>query len=244
MAGVFRAYVRAIRSLTQGTVLAHFLWPVLLATAAWITAGVLWWDRLARVAAGFAKHYVPLTAAKRAMAEQALAASLKVVLYLASVPLAMMTSILILELVALPIIIDRVARTDYPGIEARHGGTQWQSLRNTLVSTAIAVAIAIVTLPLWLLPGVGVAISLALSSWLNYRSFRYDVLLKHADVRELASLPAAHRGRLLMLSLGAGLLSLVPGPNLLAVPFAGLAFAHYLLPALERSRTSATKVLG
>src|SRR5512137_2963232 len=119
MAGILRAYARAIRSLGQRQVLAHFLWPVLLAAAACITAGVLWWDRLARALAGFLKHQVPLTAARREMAEQAFAASLKVVLYLASVPLAMMTSILILELVALPFILDRVARTDYPGLEAR-----------------------------------------------------------------------------------------------------------------------------
>jgi CysZ protein len=85
-------------------------------------------------------------------------------------------------------------------------------------------------------PGGGVLVSLALSAWLNFRSFRYDVLMKHADPRELAALPAAHRGRLLLLSLGASTLTLLPGLNLLAVPFAGLAFTHYLLPALERSR--------
>jgi CysZ protein len=244
MAGILRACALTLRSLGQRSVLAHFLWPVLLAAAGWTTAGVLWWDRLARALAGFFKHHIPLTAARREMAEQALASSLKVVLYLASVPMAMMTAILILELLALPIIIDRIAKTDYSSLEIRRGGSQWQSLRNTLVSTAIAAGIAIATLPLWLLPGAGVLISLALSSWLNYRSFRYDVLMKHADPRELAGLPAAHRGRLLVLSLVAGLLSLVPGLNLLAVPFAGLSFAHYLLHALKRSRDSGTGVFG
>jgi CysZ protein len=96
--------------------------------------------------------------------------------------------------------------------------------------------VAVVSLPLWLLPGAGVIVSLMLSSWLNYRAFRYDVLMKHADPRELQVLPAAHRGRLLLLSFGASTLTLVPGLNLLAVPFAGLAFTHYLLSALERAR--------
>lgn len=236
MLGILRAYARAATSLARPSVLAHFLWPVLLSAGGWITVGVLYWDRLARALAGLARHYLPLTAAARQATETALAASLKVALYLVSIPLALATALLLVELVALPFILDRVARTDYPRLEPRHGGTQWQSLRNTLVSFAIAAAVAVASLPLWLLPGAGVIVSLGLSSWLNYRSFRYDVLMKHADPRELCALPAEHRGRLLLLSFGAATLTLVPGLNLLAVPFAGLAFTHYLLAALERSR--------
>jgi CysZ protein len=239
MFGILRAYARAATSLTRPSVLAHFLWPVLLSAAGWITLGVLYWDRLARALVGLARHHLPLTAAAREATEVALAASLKVALYLVSIPLALATALLLVELVALPFILDRVARTDYPRLEARHGGTQWQSLRNTLVSFAVAAAVAIASLPLWLVPGVGVIVSLALSSWLNYRSFRYDVLMKHADPRELYALPTAYRGRLLVLSFGAATLTLVPVLNLLAVPFAGLAFTHYLLTALERSRAGA-----
>jgi uncharacterized protein involved in cysteine biosynthesis len=238
MVGILRAYLRAANSLGRPSVLAHFLWPVLLSAATWLGAGVLWWDRLARALAGFLRHYLPVavTAARGQATELALATSLKIALYLVSIPFALATALLLVELVALPFILDRIAKTDYPRLEARHGGTQWQSLRNTLVSFAIAAAVTVVTLPLLLVPGAGVVVSLALCSWLNYRSFRYDVLMKHADVRELRALPAAHRGRLLVLSVGAATLTLVPLLNLLAVPFAGLAFTHYLLHALERSR--------
>jgi hypothetical protein len=71
---------------------------------------------------------------------------------------------------------------------------------------------------------------------IKYRSFRYDVLMSHADAQELRSLPEQHRGRLLLMALGAGAPALVPLANLLSVPFAGLSFAHYLLHALERAR--------
>lgn len=237
MFGMLRAYARAATSLARPAVLAHFLWPVLLSAGAWITVGVLSWERVAHFLAGLiVRHHISLTAATRQASETALVASLKVALYLISIPLALATALLLVELVALPFILDKVARIDYPRLEARHGGSQWQSLRNTLVSLAVAAGVAVLTLPLWLVPGGGVLVSLALSAWLNFRSFRYDVLMKHADPRELAALPAAHRGRLLLLSLGASTLTLLPGLNLLAVPFAGLAFTHYLLPALERSR--------
>jgi len=84
-----------------------------------------------------------------------------------------------------------------------------------------------------------VVVSLTLSAWLNYRSFRYDVLMKHADPQELQSLPRVHRGRLFCMAFVAGTLMLVPPFNLLVVPLVGLSFAHYLLHALQKSRGEA-----
>ena len=244
MLGIFRAYLRAAHSLLRPAVLLHFLWPVLLSAAAWLTAGYLWWDKLARVLAAFFRHHLPMLLAGRPDTELALGTALKLALYLISIPLALSTALLLVELVALPIILDQVARTDYPRLEPRHGGSQWQSLRNTLFSSAVAAAVVVLSLPLWLVPGVGVVVSLALSAWINYRSFRYDVLMKHADTHEIEALPTAHRYRLLVMSLGAASLTLVPILNLLAVAFAGLAFTHYLLHALEGSRAQGASSLA
>jgi uncharacterized protein involved in cysteine biosynthesis len=147
------------------------------------------------------------------------------------------TSVLLLELVALPVILEKVARLEYPQVERRRGGSQWTSIKRTVVSFLIAVVLITITLPLWLVPGFGVVFSLSLSAWLNYRSFTYDVLMNHADAVELRSLPERRRVRLLLLALGAGTLTLVPIANLLAAPFAGLTFAHYLLRELHSDRT-------
>jgi uncharacterized protein involved in cysteine biosynthesis len=218
--------------------LRHFLWPVLASAGLWIGAGLALWGRLTRALVGLLRHWPTLAArlVSGSGAELALSTSIHFTLYLLSIPLMVVTSVLILELVALPIILDKVAASEYAHVERRNGGSQWQSLRNTVVSFLIAAALAMATLPLWLIPGVGVAVSLVLSAWLNYRSFRYDVLMKHADARELQSLPRAHRGRLFVMALAAGTLSLVPPINLLVVPFVGLSFAHYLLHALQKSR--------
>jgi CysZ protein len=228
MLGIVRAYTLALRNLVQPSVLLHISWPPVVAAVAWGALGYAFWERLAGTLAGWL--------ARGHGAQPAIAATLKVALYLMSLPFALVTALLVLELVALPFILEQVARREYPDLERRKGGSLSGSLRNTLASFAIAAAVAAVTLPLWLVPGAGAVISVALSSWLNYRSFRYDVLMSHADAAELAALPRAHRGRLLVLALGCGLLTLVPVVNLLSVPVAGLAFAHYLLDALGRSR--------
>ena len=240
MLTMLRAYVRAARSLCERSIRRHFLWPVLTAAVAWLGAGLAFWDRLARALTSLLRHYGPLASflAPGRGSEVAVVQGLKVTLYLVSIPLAMLTAVLLLEMVALPFILDRVAALDYPALERRHGGSQWRSLRNTATSFAMAVVVAVLTLPLWLVPGAGVVISLLLSAWLNYRAFRYDVLMSHADAEELRTLPAAHSAQLFVLALAAGLLGPVPVLNLLSVPLAGLAFAHYLLPALEQSRAA------
>jgi uncharacterized protein involved in cysteine biosynthesis len=238
MIAILRAYGRALRSMVVPGMLRHFLWPVLASAVLWLGAGLALWGRLTRVLIGLFQHW-PVFETRLSSgsgAELALSTSIHLALYLLSVPLMVVTSVFILELVALPIILDKVAASDYAHVERRSGGSQWQSLRNTVVSFLVAAAIAVATLPLWLIPGVGVAVSLVLSAWLNDRSFRYDVLMKHADAQELQTLPRAHRGRLFCMALVAGMLSLVPPVNLLVVPFVGLSFAHYLLHALHESR--------
>lgn len=230
MVGILRAYSLALRSLLRPVVLAHFGWPPLVATAAWVTLGYAYWDRVAGALAGLL--------ARGHAVQPAVAVTTKVALYLMSVPFALVTTILMLELVALPFILEHVARREYPALARKHGGSLRGSLRNTLVSFGIAALLAIATLPAWLVPGAGAVISVTLSSWLNYRSFRYDVLMSHADAAELAALPRAHRPQLLFIALGTGLLALVPLVNLLSVPLAGLSFAHYLLDALHRSRAA------
>jgi CysZ protein len=241
MIAIVRAYLRAIKSFALPGMLRHFVWPVLASLGLWTVVGLLSWNRLAGWLYRLARHWTLLATwlPEGGAGQHAAKTGITVSLYLISVPLALVTAVLILESVALPFILDKVAKAEYPQVERRKGGSQLHSLRNTLVSFLIAIVVAILTLPLWLVPGLGVAISLLLSSWLNYRSFRYDVLMSHADARELQSLPRQHSVRLFMLALGASTLTLVPVLNLLAVPFAALAFTHYLLRALQTARESA-----
>jgi CysZ protein len=246
MLGIARAYLRAVKSFALPGMLRHFAWPVLVSAGLWLGLGIAFWERLSGLLLRFAlrSSLLASVAPTGSTAHQTAAVSIRFALYLLSVPLALVTAVLVLETIALPFILEKVAKAEYPHVERRKGGSQWHSLQNTMVSFLIAVGAAVVTLPLWLIPGVGVVISLALSSWLNYRSFRYDVLMNHADAQEIASLPQAHRIRLMVLSVGASTLTLVPVLSLLAVPFVALSFAHYLLRALQTSRESLTSPRG
>lgn len=238
MLGILRAYERSLHSLFFSGLLRHFVWPVLAAGALWTTVGVLFWGRLSHALTRLLQRWSLLTPhlSPGGVGEQSLATSIHVLLYLLSLPLVFVTAVLLLEMVALPMILEKVARTEYPEIERRRGGSQWQSIRRTLLSFVVAAAVMVLSLPAWLVPGLGAAILFGVSAWLNHRSFSYDVLMTHADAAELAALPARHRNRLLLLALGAGALTLVPVVNLIAVAFSGLSFAHYLLPQLQRER--------
>ncbi len=238
MLAVFRAYARALRSLVMPGMIRHFVWPVLASVALWLGIGLGFWGRLSRALTALLQRWPVLHAHLPAggAGEHGVAIAIHSALYFLSLPLMFATSVLLLEWFATPMMVEKVARTEYPDVERRRGGSQWTSVRRTLGSILVAIGLIVVTLPLWLIPGFGPAFSLALSAWLNYRSFSYDVLMNHADATELQSLPARHRSRLLLLALGAGTLTLVPIANLLAAPFAALAFAHYLLAEVQAAR--------
>jgi hypothetical protein len=116
------------------------------------------------------------------------------------------------------------------------------SLVNALWATVLFTLLLILTLPLWLVPGLGVALPILLSAWLNQRVYRYDALMQHADREELRVLPKQCRGGLYLVGLGTGLLAWMPLANLFAPAFAGLASVHYCLSALERRRGSGVAV--
>lgn len=238
MLAIPRAYIRALRSFVMPGMVRHFVWPVLASVAIWLGLGLGFWGRLARALTALLQRWPAMRAhlPVGGAGEYGVTTAIHSALYFVSLPLMFATSVLLLEWFAVPMMVEKVARQEYPGIERRRGGSQWASVRRTAGSFLIALALIVITLPLWLIPGFGAAFSLGLSSWLNYRSFSYDVLMDHADTTELRSLPARHRGRLMLLALGAGTLTLVPVINLLVAPFAALAFAHYLLRELQNSR--------
>jgi hypothetical protein len=242
MVGIFRAYAYALKSFFQLGIWVHLLWPMALSVLVWVALGIAFWGPLTQLLLGIVHHWPSIAdlVPQGGGAERALAMTLTLSLYLISIPFVFLTATLLIELVSLPILIEKVATANYPHLERRAGGSLWKSLKNTLISLAIVVVVTMLTLPLWIVPGASIVISLLLTTWLNYRSFRYDVLVSHADTSEIVVLPRIHRGRLFVLATAVGILNLVPIVNFFSVPFVGLAFAHYLLHALELSRRPVT----
>lgn len=238
MREVLAAFSRALGSLRTPGMLWHMVWPALVALALWVVGGVLSWSVLVAAALDWVETW-PLAGGWVQTSELAAGTALvliKIALVLAMVPLIYLTAALLVAVFALPMMIERVACEEYADLEARRGGSNVGSVLNTVWVSAIFLVVLVASLPLWLIPGFGLLVSIALTAWLNARSFGYDSLMQHADRAELASLPRTRRDRMFLLGGLCALLAHVPFVNLLAPSFSALAFVHFMLGALAAER--------
>lgn len=232
------AWFRALHSMTRPDLLWHLVWPTLLAFLIWIWVGISLWTDAARLLLEYVQRW-PVVGEwfiDGSMYALALASFAHILLVLLLVPLSLLTASVLLSVFAVPVMLDRVARSDYPDLSERNGGTQIGSITNALLAVLIFVVLALVSLPLWLIPGVGVVLSIVLPAWLNQRCYRYDALMRHADAEEMRALPARHRGALYLIGIFAGVMVYVPLLNFFVPALTALAFVHYLLQTLRESR--------
>lgn len=238
MRDILVAFGRALRSLTRRGVLMHLLWPSVVAVLVWVAVALSAWSPV--IAAimdwiagwSFARDW--LLGSEVGAATVLVLVKIAVVLTL--LPLIYVTAALLVAVVALPMILERVAARDYADLERRRGGSNLGSAWNALVAGLLFVVGLLASLPFWLIPGVGIIASLALTAWLNQRAFGYDSLMLHADRDELVRLPRTLRHPMLLLGGTCALFAYIPLINLLAPAFCGLAFVHFMLEALRRER--------
>lgn len=238
MGEVVTAFARALRSLRTPGMLWHMVWPALVALGLWVVGAILSWSVLIAAAMDWIESW-PWAGEWVKASEIAAASALilvKIALVLAMLPLIYLTTALLVAIFALPMMIERVSRDEYAALEARHGGSNAGSVFNTLWVSALFLLFLLLSLPLWLIPGAGLLVSIVLTAWLNANSFGYDALMQHADRVELQRLPRMRRERMLLLGGLCALLAHVPLVNLVAPAFSALAFVHFMLGALERER--------
>ena len=234
MRDILIAYKRALQSLLRPSIFMHVIWPSLVSAVFWLVVAVFSWsalnDMLMRwfVAVGWVGDSTLMAGT--------LSVALKLLVPLVFVLLFYLSSILLLDQVALPAILERVTGRDYADLERRRGGSSMGSLGNTVRASIRYLLILLVSLPFWWIPGVALFVPLIATGWLNQRIFGYDALMTHADRDELVLLRKTLRFRLLCLGSGTALLVYVPVLNLAASAFSSLAYVHYLLEALRRKR--------
>ena len=229
-AHLFAAFSRAARSLGVPGILWHALWPPLASTALWLAVAWWWWAP-AHAAVGAWLPTLPWSQWSW-LADWAAG----FLLLAAGVALMYVTTILLVALVALPLMILRVAARDFHELH-RHGErVVARSVGNTLAATAIYVIGMALCLPLLLIPGAILVIPLLWTAWLNQRTFRFDALADHATVTEMRSLFARYGRTFQAAGLGCALLAQIPVVNLLAPAFAALVFVHLGLMLLRNLR--------
>lgn len=238
MRDILLAFGRALRSLGRRDILWHMLWPSAVALLLWVIIAIFSWSAVVNGIMAWIQGWSLagdwLTSSEVAAATTLIMVKIAVALLL--VPLVYVTAALLVAVIALPMMLERVAVYDYADLEQRRGGTNLGSAWNGVVAGLLFVLGLLLTLPFWLIPGVGLVATVALTAWLNQRAFGYDALMLHADRSELARLPRLLRQPMLLLGGACALLAYVPLVNLLAPAFCGLAFVHFMLESLRRER--------
>ena len=148
-------------------------------------------------------------------------------------------AVLLTAVLVLPLMLNHLAAQDYPDL-ARLGRDSLAASTWNSVSAALLFIVGwLVTLPLWLIPGLGLVLPLFWMAWLNRRTFAYDALAAHATPEEWGALRRQHAMPLLLLGAFMGALTHVPLLGLLAPSLAALAYVHFGLEALRRQRRGA-----
>ena len=175
-----------------------------------------------------------------------------------SVPVLVVSTLLLVALCVTPAIVRLVAARRFSDLQQRNGGTWWQGLLWSLACTFAATAALVLSLPLWLIPPLVMVLPPLIWGWLTYRVLGYDVLSLHASAEERRLVLRTHRAPLLGMGVVCGYLGALPSmlwalsaatlifaPLLVLVSvwlytlvfaFAACWFAHFTLAELQRLR--------
>ena len=150
-----------------------------------------------------------------------------------------LVAMLLTAVVVMPLLLNLLAERDYRDL-ARMGADNFVASTWSSVWAAVLFVVGwLVTLPLWLVPGLGLILPFFWMGWLNRRTFAYDALAIHATAEEWRELRRQHGLPLLGLGLLMAVLAHVPYLGLLAPSLAALAYVHYCLEALRQLRQDA-----
>ncbi|MES2365092.1 MAG: EI24 domain-containing protein [Pseudomonadota bacterium] len=231
---IARALLDAARSLLHPKMLAIVLWPMVLSLVLWGVLAWFFWDDWINLLG----HW--LQPAQTFLSQHDfvwLANGMTVVLLvLLIMPLALTSALFIAAVMVMPMMVRHVASRDYPELEQRHGGTFAGSVWNALIAIGVFCGLWLLSLPFWLLAGLGALFSLLLTAYLNQRLFRYDALAEHASREEFQLILEQSGAQLYLLGLLLALLHYIPVINLLSPVYTGLVYIHYGLGQLKRLR--------
>jgi hypothetical protein len=259
------AYGRALRSQFTGRMLMLSVVPLLLSLALW--GGLLYagMQPLLDWLHGVFAEYGLFETSSSVLSTLGLGFLKALVVPLAAMlvllPLMIITSLLFIGVGAMPAIARHVSRVQFPALERREGGSFLGSLGVNLSGIVLFALMWLVTLPLYALAPVALAVQALLWGWLTARVMSYDALAIHASRQERQTILRTRRRQLLMIGIVSGLLGALPGVAwiggalisvvlfpvlavlsiwlyLIIFIFTGLWFQYYCLQALAELRAA------
>lgn len=242
MIRIFQALGRSVIDLFHYKMLLLLFLPPVGSLILWGALGFLFWDQLLVFSHFFGEKFLFIQAIPPWMTEwfsitpssvtTALAGVLAILLIL---PLTILTSMLITSVVAMPVVL-RFVEAQFPKLEKKGRGAFIASTKNMIVSSVIYLVLWVVSLPFWMIPGLGVALPLLLNGYLNYRLFAFDSLADFASPREIQVLLGRKRIDFLLLGVMTSALVLIPPMFLILPIYSALCFARYALLELQELR--------
>lgn len=156
---------------------------------------------------------------------------------------AYLTASLLAALIILPLLLKHLSENEYRDVAPMGKDSFVAAAGNSIFASVLFVAGWLLTLPLWIVPGLSLLLPMLLMAWLNRRTFAYDALSMHATDEEWRSMRRQGGTPLFMLGLIMALLAHVPVIGLLVPALSALAFVHFGLESLRRSRGGAIVTL-
>lgn len=235
MGKVIQALMRSFASLARPGLWRYLLAPAAFSFLLWI--GLAWWGLADMVA--WLESSPPMTW----LVSWGVAWLATFMAYLGAwmvvFALAYLTTAMIAAVFVLPWLLEKVAEREYPELAVLGPNSFVAAAWNSVAATLIFVLGWLASLPLWLIPGLGLILPMLLLAWFNRRTFAFDCLAIHATQEEWRELRRRHATPMFMLGLVLALLAHVPLLGLLVPALSALAYIHFCLEALRQMRRGA-----
>jgi CysZ protein len=239
---IFYSLFRSIPDLFHPRLLLLLFLPPLAALFLWGGAAYLFWNQVLAVSSSFSQKFLFTQSLPSWMIEwfsvtpESVAAVLAfIVAMLLIVPLTVLTSMLLTSVFAMPVI-SRYMERFFPTLEKKGTGVFVVSVANIIRSSLIYLFLWLLTLPLWMIPGVGVLVSLLLNGYLNYRLLIFDALGDYASKEEIKILLKTRRVDFLLLGILTSALVLIPPLFLILPIYSAICFARLTMLELQELR--------
>lgn len=155
-------------------------------------------------------------------------------------PLAGIGGLAVAAVWVMPLVLAHVGRRDYPDVEARGKHASVISIWNALWVSVLFVLGWVITLPLWLIPPLGLVLSLFWWTFAFNRMMRVDAVVDYADVTERQLVWRERSAGFWVLGFICALVNLIPPAWVFLPVFSGLVYAHYSFEALRQLRRDPT----
>jgi uncharacterized protein involved in cysteine biosynthesis len=240
MQRVLSAFLRALVSQMHPKMLGLLLLPFVMALVFWILVAWWIWDPLndwlrdalfGAARSGLVAGWIDATGVS---GWGAWLSALVAVLLLA--PLMFVAALIVISVAAMPVVNRHLSQSAYRDVTRAGGWSVAQSLWVAVSGVVVFALGYVLTMPLWLVPLLGLLVPWLWWSWLTARIMRFDSLVEHADPSEREALIGRHRREYLALALLVTALNYVPPLFLITPVLSALAFGHFSLSALRQFR--------